>query len=515
MSWAAIALVLVTALAALGAAGCGEETSARTYRLQLDNAFGLDKASDVAIAGAPAGSITATDVDFRTHRAVVTFRLDRDDFGGLRKDVRCEVRLRSLVGDYYLDCQPGSSPTRLKTGALIPVTQSAGTVPTDLVYGIQRLPYRERFRILMAEFGAAAAGNGDNLNAAIRRLVPALRVTDEVLLTLASQREALARLTTNANTVVSALARNRRNVGRWVVKTREATGAAASRRTALAASFAKLPGFLRELTPSMVALRDAARQTTPAVGRLSAAAPPTRAFLRQVAAFSDVGQPGVRALGEAARAGLPPMRRAPALIRQLRRFSDPAADVGNNLAIVLDHLRSRDHATEPHPHTAGGKGLTGLEVPLEFIYTLSQVTNSYTARGHYIKAAPFGAGECDKYFDGELARENADKCGSFLGPTQPGVTTPDPSATGESAGRRRVARRRAGGRKSASDRTEAPGGGRSGPPAPLVDLKRLAPRSVPDITQDLPSLPPLLPLPGRTPELRSKPEVLLDYLLGP
>ena len=164
------------------------------YWVQFDNAFGLIQGGDLKVAGVRAGKITDIKLDKRTKHALVGFKIDKNGFGSLRSDAFCESRPQSLIGEYFVDCQPGTAKQELKPGAVIPVTRTASTVAPDLVNDILRRPYRERLSLIIGSLGAGVAGNAENLNAAIRRASPALRETDKVLATLGAQNRILGDL---------------------------------------------------------------------------------------------------------------------------------------------------------------------------------------------------------------------------------------------------------------------------------------------------------------------------------
>src|SRR3954453_6170416 len=103
------------------------------FTVELDNAFGVVSGADLKVAGVRAGKIDDLRLDPKTHRALVDFEIDRDGFGSLRKDVFCESRPQSLIGEYYIDCNPATSPQKLAPGSTIPVEQTASTIPLDLV----------------------------------------------------------------------------------------------------------------------------------------------------------------------------------------------------------------------------------------------------------------------------------------------------------------------------------------------------------------------------------------------
>src|SRR3712207_4486093 len=243
-------------MAALGAGftlvagGAAEDQAGKEFRVELDNAFGLIEGGDFKIAGVRAGQITTLDLDRRTKRAIVGFKVTEDGFGSLRTDATCNVAPQSLVGEYYVDCQPGKSGRELEEGDTIPVERTTSTVPPDLVNNIMRRPYRERLRFIIGELGAAVAGNSENLNSAIRRAVPARRETNKVLAIRARQNQVLADLARNADTVITELAENREDVGRFVVDAKDLSRTSAERDRDIAAGFRRLPGFLRELRPT-------------------------------------------------------------------------------------------------------------------------------------------------------------------------------------------------------------------------------------------------------------------------
>ena len=87
------------------------------YTVVLDNAFGVVKGADLKVAGVRAGKIDGLRLEPKTHKALVDFKITREGFGSLRKDVQCESRPQSLIGEYYIDCKPGTSAEKLKPGS--------------------------------------------------------------------------------------------------------------------------------------------------------------------------------------------------------------------------------------------------------------------------------------------------------------------------------------------------------------------------------------------------------------
>jgi ABC-type transporter Mla subunit MlaD len=438
-----LATALAVALAISGvfvATGVGDDGGGRHFTVELDNAFGLIKGADVKVAGVRAGKITSLKVDRRTYRALVGIDITATGYGDLRTDVFCESRPQSLIGEYFLDCLPGKAGEKLPEGARIPVGRTGSTIPADLLNDIWRRPTRERFSILLGELGAALAARGTDLNETIRRANPALRETDKVLAELARERVTIRDLTDTAEDVVTRLADNREDVTRFVREARDTSQVSADRHDALRAQFQRFPTFLRELRPTMRLLGEAADHQRPAFATLASQADRLTTFLDTLGPFSEASRPATRTLAAAARAGRPAVRAGVPRVRELADFADELPETAGNLAITLKHLHDRDFAVEKDPRSPGGKGFTGFEALLQYIFRQDQATNVYDANSYLLKVAAFLDNNCAQYADAEAAQDpDKQYCRATLGPSQPGIDQPDPTATGGAA--RRVVRR--------------------------------------------------------------------------
>src|SRR4051812_9960985 len=189
---AVVVVVAASVLVALSVGASSPTGSNYGVRAVFDNASFLTPGEDVKVSGVKVGKVSSLDVT-EDKRAAVTLDISDTGFAPFHQDAHCAIRPESLIGERYVECTPGSD----RTAALpkIPDGQDgAGThllehtsspVDIDLVNNIMRLPYRQRFAIILNEFGTALAGNGQKLNEAIHRANPALRQTDKVLSILA------------------------------------------------------------------------------------------------------------------------------------------------------------------------------------------------------------------------------------------------------------------------------------------------------------------------------------------
>jgi virulence factor Mce-like protein len=488
--------------------GAGENPDKGKYWVQFDNAFGLIQGGDLKVAGVRAGQITDIKLDKHTKHALVGFKIDKNGFGSLRSDTFCESRPQSLIGEYFVDCQPGTARQELKPGAVIPVKRTASTVAPDLVNNILRRPYRERLSLIIGSLGAGVAGNAESLNAAIRRASPALRETDKVLATLGAQNRILADLTVNADKVVGDLAANRKDVGRFVTEAKDTAQASAERRADIAAGFRELPGFLEQLQPTMKAVGQVADDQGSALHNLDSSSKQLTTFFDQLGPFADASRPAFRSLGSASKTGDRAVRAAPPVISQLGAFASGTPELGKNLSIVLQHLDDRKHAVEKDPRSPGGQGYTGLEALLQYAYDQTTSTSIFDQNNHILKIGAF-VGPCADYASEESLEKNPDlerQCGSRLGPVQPGLNYPDATKRAAQEAKDRGAAKRAGGDHDL--------------PLPAVPAPVDEPAAPAPATPDVPATPslPSVPTPSTptvpTPTVPGVPPITLPPLPG-
>jgi virulence factor Mce-like protein len=523
----ALAVITVVAMALAGAilavassAGAADE---QRYTVVLDNAFGLTPGSDLRSSGVVVGKVSKLGLQRSTARALATIVVDKPSFAGFHPDVFCEVKPQSLIGEYYLDCDPGTKPGPAPD--TIPVQQTAGTIPPDLVLDILRRPARERFGLILSELGTGLTGRGDDLQTTLRRAVPALRETDKVLSILDANRRTLNQLTRDADTVLHGVARNRRDVARFVREAGDTTQASASRARELKATVRHLPGFLRELRPTLAELGTTARLQTPALRDLRAAAPDLTEFLERLGPFADSARPAVRGLGRASDTGSSAVTEARSTVKQLRALGTASTEPMRNLRFVLENVNDRANAVEPNKLSPTGAGFTGLEALLQYVFVQSQAINIYDSKGFLLKLNLL-LNECSQYTNAQSIAEHPQRtahCKQWLGPNQPGVTT---------AGVARTAPTMPAGTKDPPAGAapapppppagEAPSGA-AAPPPPPPSSGKLDPRDLlnrllaPDVTKQLPS--GLQPKSGAGRSPSSSDDAgernLLDYLLGP
>ena len=377
--------VLVAVILFSGAGGDGDGD----YKVRgiFDNASFLIPGQDVKVAGAKVGVVEELDVHHEGDRAfaAIVMRIDKDGFKDFRQDAKCAIRLQSVIGEKLVECTPTqprgpgeAAPPPLQKipdgqpGAgqrLLPVQNTVTPVDADLINNIQRRPVRERFSILLNELGTGLAARGDDIQEVITRANPALKEFDEFLHILAGQNKELERLTKNADTVLTALARKRHNVANFFVQSGIAAEATAEKRRDLERNFQKFPAFLRQLKPFMDRFGELSTSMEPVISDLRASAPDVSRLLKALGPFSRASTAALTSLGNTADVGRATLIAAKPVVERLVSFTSQARRVAKNLRLLFTSIR--DH--------------NGINRLMDLLYFITLSTNGFDEIGHYLR----------------------------------------------------------------------------------------------------------------------------------
>jgi ABC-type transporter Mla subunit MlaD len=543
-----IALALAACAAVLFlAAADQEDDGTREYKILFDNAFGLVEGGDFRVGGVRAGETSAFSVEKQGGRALaeVTAKVTEPGFGELREDTTCSIKPQSLIGEYYVDCQPGKDASRLPDGGTVPADQTEATIPQDLVNDVLRRPYRERLRVIVSTLGTGLAGRPEDLGEVLRRAHPGLRETSRTLRILGRQNRIIERFIGDADTVIGELEANKRDVVRWVAETGRTAEISATRREDIRRSFQKLPHFLDELRPTMARLGELADEQTPLLADVQEAAPDLDRLIGNLGPFARASRPALTALGDASETGTRAFREGADEVEELKVLARDAPPFAKPLRQYLQTIDDRQRAIEDDPRATIGSppapdptaipangtgGFTGMEGFWNYFFWQSLSLNGYDDVSHILRISAT-ASKCseietkmgDEPDDPEVYRD----CASWLGPDQPGITTPDPTlGTAQAASVRRQSDRPA----SRRGERRAPGEPDAGPLPGQPDISRpqvtlpqqveeLLKRLTPDERGRIPLVDDLLndPPGGLAPNQDGRPNAneLLDFLLGP
>jgi phospholipid/cholesterol/gamma-HCH transport system substrate-binding protein len=453
-----LAGVVVTALAAVALLG---RESGYLLRLELDDAAGLRSDFAVKVGGVPVGTVEQVELG-PDDRAVAELRLE-DSVAPVGWDATAAIRPSNLVGEKYVDLEPGDTSRPAPSGMLIPRSRTATPTELDDLLAVLDGDTRVALGIFLEEQGRALGGRGSDLASALVRLPPALDETRELVAGLARDNRALGRLIAESDRVLSPVSRERRSLGRLVEAAGGALDALASRRTELGETIRRAPGTVVQLRRSLIELERAAGPLGPAAMGLSATAAPLEQSLRELPAFVDAARPALRSA-----------RRAAPLLTRLGRQASPVVARLRPMTASLDAYVGRlDPVTDLFD-----RGIADL---LGVLQGWARTTRNKDAAGHVLRA--------DLVMGGDLRGKLLDYIGG----------------AGRARSRRVEPRRRA--RTPAPENAPQEVGRREG--SPLDELLR---RELPRVADPVRKQPQVQ---GVQDALDALTPPLLDYLLGP
>jgi ABC-type transporter Mla subunit MlaD len=387
----ALIMVLATAaavLAVVGTGAAGGKAPVYNVRAIFDNAAFAVSGEDVRIAGANVGSIQSLDVT-HDNKAAVTISIGDPRFTPFYANATCAIRPQSLIGERYVDCEPGSSSQaplhKIESGPgkgsyYLPVTQTSSPIDSDIVQDIYQEPIRERFALILNELGIGLAARGQDLNATIRRANPALGQTDQVLKILAGQNRDLANLARDSDTVLAPLAKVQREIAGFVTNANTTSVASAARARDIQRSFQLFPQFLRQLRPLMVSLENLAKQGTPLMADLGQSASALGRQFQNLTPFAKAARPALIALGNSSQKSQGPLVASIPLAKRLNNLGTQAVPSAKK----LDTL------------TASLDKTGAIEQLMSLLYAGVSAANTFDSSGHIVRVEPM-VGSCTTY----------------------------------------------------------------------------------------------------------------------
>jgi ABC-type transporter Mla subunit MlaD len=369
-------------------------------RVIFDNASTIVPGEDVKIAGVPIGVVSEMDVT-EDNRAAVTLQINDEKFIPFKTDASCKIRLQGLIGERFVECEPGSAGAKElatieqgdgKGERLLSVEHTSSPVDLDLLNDILRLPYQQRFAILLSELGVGLAGRGEDLNEVIHRANPALKETDDVLAILAEQNHVLARLARDSDRALAPLAREREHFANFIVEANTTGEATAERATDQRRTLQLLPETLRQLRLLMVDLESLADQGTPLLADVNTSAPDLGRLIKAQGTLAEASNKAFPSLGDALEEGRPALIRARPLIQDLSRLGTQIGPTAKDLDALTKSLDETDAIGRIN----------------DFLYYVTLSINGFDSLGHYLRAGVVanvcadgrkpGGGQCNSNF---------------------------------------------------------------------------------------------------------------------
>jgi virulence factor Mce-like protein len=312
--------------------------------VQVPDAQELVDHNEVMVAGRRVGVISTIEPHLSQQGhpyAQLNLKLDLSMEGKIHPDATAIVRSRSLLGAKYVDLSLGSTGPPLKTGAVLPLSQSRTEVEVDELIDEFDAPTRRHFQEVLGGLGDGLAGRGLDFNDSLASLRPLVKDSRTVFGELAAPSTGLGRL-------VSAYAATASELG---VTPEDVAGIVQNGAGTLDALDRPALGHAIERSP------DTLSSGTSALAVLGPVLARARTITHRIAPAAELLPSTTRLLAEASRAGVPTLRRArllPPLLdnafAQLQGLGaeEPSVPALDSLAGVLPSLRSAVEYLTPY-----------------------------------------------------------------------------------------------------------------------------------------------------------------------
>jgi phospholipid/cholesterol/gamma-HCH transport system substrate-binding protein len=338
-----------------------------SYRMKalVPSAVALAAHADVRRAGVRIGEVDAVDTS-GTH-AVISLSID-EKYAPVYRDAQALVRAKSLVGENYVDLDPGT-PTAgaLPAGSTLSLDQAPEPTQFDQFLSTLDARHRRDVQRILDALGPTLRDHGGDLNTFLDGTAAVMRNAHTVNGILVQKRQQVASLIDDFGTVTRALGDRANDVRTMVRQSRVIAQAVAARDGKFRDTLAALPGFIGQ-----------AGRTIARLGRFSGVAVPV---IRNLRLATDRLVPAMRHLRPAAVVARSTMhaldgftRQATPMLGQLKPFSAAAARFMNPFEVTLRQINPFVAYLAPYAQEMG-----------TVFSQMRAATENYDALGHYAR----------------------------------------------------------------------------------------------------------------------------------
>ena len=179
-----------------------------TLHIEVTNAEELTHGAEVHMGGALIGSVskvTAARGPNGKPIAVIDAQLNKN-VEPLPVNTHFTIRMKSAIGEKYLDVTLGHSRRTWANGATVPLSQTSALVDLDQVLDMYTPPTQKGVAETTNGFAQALAGRGVDINNAIGAFVPLVKALTPVMRNLASSKTDLTGFIRGLGSLTAALA---------------------------------------------------------------------------------------------------------------------------------------------------------------------------------------------------------------------------------------------------------------------------------------------------------------------
>lgn len=238
----------------------------------------------VNIAGVRVGEIS--NVKLEDGRAIVEMKI-RPKYAKVYPNATMLLRPKTGLKDMTVEMDPGSpsSGPRLKSGATIPISQTAPDVNLDEILAVLDADTRDYLQLLLNGGGAALRGNGRTLAQTLRRFDPTARDVEKITSLLQTRARNVSRVTHNFQLLANELGDKDTQLAGFVDSSNAVFRDFAAQSQNISETLALLPGALGATNSALIKTNRMASVLGPTLDALQPAAKALGPSLTQSQAF--------------------------------------------------------------------------------------------------------------------------------------------------------------------------------------------------------------------------------------
>jgi phospholipid/cholesterol/gamma-HCH transport system substrate-binding protein len=362
-----LVFVAVMVVSLMFFAGFWHSGSSYEVSALVTNARGLASNATVTMAGLKVGKVTS--IRRRGPDAILSLRIDRGPTP-LPVDSRVAVRLRTVVGESYVEVNRGHSQTTVRDGGSLGLAHADDYVDVDQILQTLSGKSEGNARQTIQALGGAVRDRGPQLNGVLGSASAVFIDSRPLTATLAAQHNQVADLVQNLGTMMDSIGQRSTAVQEFATGSLRTFDAVAARDVALHRTLARLPYALAAFTRIANTLSVITPHVAPLATNLASALDQVSPAVDLLTPASNLGVPLVRALGAASG----PLR---TVLQNLERLQKPAAAALPEVRAALCEVNPMLKYTSPY-----GPDIASL------FENMGSTANAYTASGHAVRAYP-------------------------------------------------------------------------------------------------------------------------------
>lgn len=367
---AAVAVVVAVAAGGVMVGVNGSDDDKAVVSATFGDSSGVSAGFQVRAGGVEVGKVG--DVRVAGNKAELQMSVDKAVLP-LHSDATAWIRKKNLLGEPYIELNPGSPTAPEMDQPVIPQSQTRASVDLQDVLNSVDDPTGTSLAAFVTSLGEGLRGRGGDTAAALKALQPAMMDTNQVGNILSGQNATLSRVIDQVKPVAGALADGQgQRLDKLVGTTEQSLSAVAQNRQAIEHTLSELPSTIVSARRTLSQLTGTANAATPTLRDVRPVTDNLNNISSEIETLADSANPALGALQ-------PVADKANSLL-------DQAAPVVNELQKAAPSLAGAANKLKPAGHELLDHRLGDL---MDFVRFWSLSTNGKDGISHYFRGIAY------------------------------------------------------------------------------------------------------------------------------